>query len=110
MKTLALEAFGYFNSARTAVQGKLPSWSSYSFAIRQKLFHDKASIALTASNPFNEYVIMKTNLTGEDFTLKNTRKVAFRSFGINLTYKFGKMKFQNEREEENNNLMNGPGF
>jgi len=110
MKTLALEVFGNFNSARTAVQGKLPSWSSYSFAIRQKLFHDKASIAFTTNNPFNEYVIMKTNLAGEGFTLTSTRKVAFRSFGINLTYKFGKMKFQNEREDENNNLMNGPGF
>jgi len=110
LKSLALEVFGNFNSARTAVQGKLPSWSSYSFAIRQKLFHDKASIALTTSNPFNEYVIMKTNLAGEGFTLTSTRKVAFRSFGINLTYKFGKMKFQNASEDENNNLLNGQGF
>ena len=110
MKTLALEVFGNFNSARTAVQGKMPSWKSYSFAIRQKLFHDKASIAFTTNNPFNEYVIMKTDLAGEDFTLTSTRKIAFRSFGINFTYKFGKLKFQNEREEENNNLMNPPGF
>ncbi len=110
LKSLALEVFGNFNSARTAVQGKLPSWSSYSFAIRQKLFHDKASIAFTTSNPFNEYVIMKTNLAGENFTMTSTRKVAFRSFGINLTYKFGKIKFQNASEDENNNIMNGPGF
>jgi hypothetical protein len=53
---------------------------------------------------------MKTDLAGEDFTLTSTRKIAFRSFGINFTYKFGKLKFQNEREEENNNLMNPPGF
>jgi outer membrane receptor protein involved in Fe transport len=110
LKTLALEVFGNFNSARTAVQGKLPSWSSYSLAIRQKLFHDKASVAITANNAFNEYVIMKTNLTGQNFTLTSTRKIAFQSFGINLTYKFGKMKFQNVREDENNNPMNNPGF
>jgi outer membrane receptor protein involved in Fe transport len=110
LKTLAFEAFGNFNSARTAVQGKLPSWSSYSLAIRQKLFHDKASIAFTANNAFNEYVIMKTNLTGENFTLTSTRKIAFQSFGINLTYKFGKMKFESVREEENSNPLNGPGF
>jgi len=106
IKTLAIEAFGNFNSARTAVQGKLPSWSSYSLAIRQKLFHDKASIAFTANNAFNEYVIQKTNLTGTNFSLVSTRKVAFQSFGLNLTYKFGKMKFQNAKEDENNNLMN----
>jgi ferric enterobactin receptor len=110
LKTLAFEVFGNFNSARTAAQGKLPSWSSYSVAIRQKLFHDKASIAFTTNNPFNEYVIMKSNLTGENFTLISTRKLAFRSFGINLTYKFGKMKFESVREDENNNPLNTPGF
>lgn len=109
-KTLALELFGNFNSARTAVQGKYPAWTSYSLAIREKLFHDKASIALTANNPFNEYVILKTNLAGENFMLTSTRKIAFQSFGLNLTYKFGKMKFESVREEENNNPMNGPGF
>lgn len=110
IKTLALEIFGNFNSPRTSVQGKLPSWSSYSLAIRKKLFHDKASIAFTANNPFNEYVILKTNLTGEDFTLVSTRKIAFQSFGLNLTYKFGKMKFEAIREDENNNPVNVPGF
>jgi len=110
LKTLAFEAFGFFNSAGTSVQGKLPSWSSYSLAIRQKLFHDKASIAFTASNPFNQYVILTTNLAGQNFTLTGNRKVAFQSFGLNLTYKFGHMKFQGMKEDENNNLMNGPGF
>ena len=110
IKSLALEIFGNFNSARTAVQGKYPSWTSYSFAIRKKFFHDKASLAFTTNNPFNEYVIMKTNLAGENFTLTSTRKIAFQSFGLNLTYKFGKMKFESVREDENNNPMNGPGF
>ena len=110
IKSLALEVFGNFNSARTAVQGKVPSWSSYSFAIRKKFFSDNASIAFTTNNPFNEYVIQKTSLTGQNFTLYSTRKIAFRSFGLNLTYKFGKMKFKSEREEDNNNMMNGPGF
>jgi outer membrane receptor protein involved in Fe transport len=110
MKSLALEIFGNFNSARTAVQGKYPAWTSYSFAIRKKFFHDKVSIAFTTNNPFNEYVIMKTNLAGDNFTLTSTRKIAFQSFGINLTYKFGKMKFESVREDENNNPMNGPGF
>ncbi len=109
IKSLALEVFGNFNSARTTAQGKNPSWSSYSIAIRQKLFKDKGSIAVTASNPFNEFVYQKSNLTGENFITTSTRRIAFRSFGINFTYKFGKMKFRNEREQDNN-LMEGPGF
>jgi len=110
LKSLALEVFGNFNSARTSAQGKVPSWSSYNFAIRKMILHDKGSIAFTTSNPFNEFVYQKTDLTGTNFTVNSTRKIAFRSFGINFTYKFGKMKFRNEREEDNNNLMNGPGF
>ena len=109
LKSLALEVFGNFNSARTSAQGKMPSWSSYSFAIRKKIFHDKGSIAFTTSNPFNEFVYQKTDLTGQNFTVNSTRKLAFRSFGINFTYKFGKMKFRNEREQDNN-LMEPQGF
>jgi len=109
LKSLALEIFGNFNSARTAVQGKVPSWTSYSFAIRKKLFHDNASIAFTTNNPFDEYVIQKTSLTGQ--TSPSTVPAnSLPLLRINLTYKFGKMKFRNEREDENNNLMNGPGF
>jgi hypothetical protein len=55
-------------------------------------------------------VIQKTDLAGDGFSLTSTRKIAFRSFGINFTYKFGKMKFLNEREDQNNNQMNDPGF
>jgi outer membrane receptor protein involved in Fe transport len=109
LKSLAFEVFGNFNSPRTSIQGKTPSFSSYSLAIRQKLFHDKASIAFTASNPFNTYIYQKTSLTGENFTVNSTRKVAFQSFGINFTYKFGKMKFKGEREQDNN-LMEPQGF
>jgi hypothetical protein len=88
----------------------MPSWTTYNLAIRKKIFHERGSIAFTTSNPFNEYVNQETNLAGENFVFNSTRKIAFRSFGINFTYKFGRMKFRNEREEENNNLMNPPGF
>jgi hypothetical protein len=109
-KGLAIEIFGNFNSPRTSAQGKTPSWSSYNLAMRKKLFQDKASIAFTASNPFDQYINQETSLQGDNFVLHSTRKIAFRSFGFNFTYKFGKMKFRNEREDDNNNLMNGPGF
>ena len=109
IKDLAFEVFGNFNSPRTTVQGKMPSFTSYSLAIRKQFFHQKGSIAFTTSNPFSKYVYQKTDLTGDNFTTTSTRKVAFRSFGLNFTYKFGKMKFRNEREEDNN-LMNPQGM
>jgi len=106
--TLILELFGNFNSKRINAQGSMPSFSTYNFAFRKQLFKN-ASIAATATNFFNEYVNQKTNLTGDNFTLINVRQLPYRSFGINFTYKFGKLKFKKEKEPEDINLTEPPG-
>ncbi len=107
--TLIIELFGNFNSPRINAQGTMPSFTTYNFAFRKQLFHKKSSIAITATNPFNEYVNQKTNLTGDNFTISNTRQLPYRSFGINFTYKFGRLKFKKEKEVEDINLTNPPG-
>ncbi len=107
-KTLVIEFFGNFNSPRINAQGTMPSFTTYNFAFRKQLFNKKASVAVTAANPFNKYVNQETKLTGENFTLDNMRQLPFRSFGINFTYKFGKLEFKKEKEAEDNNLTNPP--
>ena len=98
---LVAEAYGNFSSARTEVQGKYPSFSTYSMAIRKIMLQKKVSIALTATNPFNKYVNQPTQLTGQGFVLNSTRQIPFRSFGIAISYKFGKLEFKKEKEENN---------
>ncbi|MBN9297094.1 MAG: TonB-dependent receptor [Filimonas sp.] len=98
---LAAEFFGNFNSARNEVQGKYPSITTYSFAVRKMFWNKKASLALTATNPFNEYVTQRTELYGPNFTTYTTRKIPFRSVGINFTWKFGLLEFKKEREMNN---------
>jgi ferric enterobactin receptor len=107
--TLSMELFGNYNSQRITVQGKLPAFLTYNFAIRKQLFNKKASIALTATNPFNKYVRQATELAGTDFTLYTVRELPYRSFGINFTYKFGKLEFKKQKEAEDVNLTNPPG-
>ena len=107
---LAFEFFGNFNSTRTNIQGKVPSFTSYSLAIRKQLFKKKASIAIISTNPFNTYVNQKTDLTGDNFTLTTLRQVPYRSFGINFTFKFGNLKFKPQKNEEHNEIMNPPEF
>ncbi|MFI5133216.1 MAG: TonB-dependent receptor domain-containing protein [Chitinophagales bacterium] len=106
-KTLAGEFFGNFNSARHQAQGRYPSFTTYSFALRKQFANKKASIALTASNPFSEYVKQRTVVFGPNFTINSLRQVPFRSFGINFTWKFGKLEFKKDKEEnsDNNNTM-----
>jgi ferric enterobactin receptor len=106
---LVVEAMGNFNSSRLNAQGKMPSFTFYNVAFRKQFLKKKASFALTANNFFDKYVSMKTDLTGTNFSIVNYRKIPFRSFGFNFTYKFGKMEFKNEHRAEDN-MMAPPGI
>jgi ferric enterobactin receptor len=101
--TLAGEFFANFNSPRNELQGKYPSFSSYTFAFRKQIWKKKGSIALTATNIFSEYLNQTSVLTGPDFTVNSTRKIPFRSIGINFTWKFGKLEFKKEKPENSDN-------
>lgn len=105
-KMLSAEVFGNFNSPRINAQGVQPSFTTYNLAVRQLLFKRNGSIALTATNPFHQYVPQKTELTGINFTTISTLQLPYRSFGINFTYKFGKMEFKKQKELEDVNLTN----
>jgi hypothetical protein len=101
--TLVLEFFGNFNSARNEIQGRYPSFTSYNFAARKQFWNKKASIAFTTTNPFNLYVNQATELSGTNFTLDALRRIPYRSFGLNFTYKFGKLEFKKDKEEPKDN-------
>lgn len=97
--TLIGEAFGNFNSARNELQGKYPSFTSYTIALRKQFWKKKGSLALTANNIFNEYVNQPTILYGTNFTTNSLRRIPFRSIGLNFTWKFGKLEFKKNEEE-----------
>ena len=90
-----------FAAARST--GRYPSFATYSFAIRKQFWDKKGSVALSAINPFSKYVLQETNIFGPGFTAVNNRKVPFRSVSINFTWKFGKLTFKKEPENNNNN-------
>lgn len=98
---VAAEFFGNFNSARNEVQGKYPSFTTYSLAVRKQFWNKKASLALTAINPFNEYVNQRLEIYGPNFTTTSVRKIPFRSIGLNFTWKFGLLEFKKDKEGGN---------
>ena len=102
--TLAAEGFGNFNSARHEAQGRYPSFTTYSLAIRKQIWKKKGSIALNATNPFSKYVTQRTELFGPDFNISGYRQIPFRSIGINFTWKFGKLEFKKDKEKPNDSL------
>jgi ferric enterobactin receptor len=99
------EFFGNFRSPSHEIQGSSTAFITYSFAFRKLVWNKKGSIGFTTTNPFNKYVDQKTKLTGQNFSLVNDRKIPYRSFGITVSYTFGKLEFKKAKEEvvdENN--------
>jgi ferric enterobactin receptor len=100
-KDLIVELFGNYNSSFTNVQGKTPHFISYNFALRKLFLNKMASFGFTTTNPFSQYVNQVSTVTGANFTTYNLRQVPFRSFGISLMYKFGKLEFKKEKQNDN---------
>ena len=102
--SLVTEFFCNFSSLRHEVQGTYPSFTSYTIALRKQFWQKKGSIAITATNPFSENLDQKTTLFGPNFTVNNERLIPFRSIGINFSWKFGKLEFKKDKEENDSNL------
>jgi ferric enterobactin receptor len=100
---LTAELFGNYNSSQRTIQGTRPVFAFYNVAVRKQFWNKKASIGLTASDPFAKYVDQTSVTNGANFTQTNLRQIPFRSFGITLSYKFGKLEFKKEKEKEDNN-------
>jgi ferric enterobactin receptor len=99
---LTAEVFGNYNSSQKNIQGTRPAFGFYTLALRKELFHSKASLGITATNPFNKYVDQTATLYGSNFTQTSLRKVPYQSFGITLSYKFGKLEFKGKERENSN--------
>ena len=48
-----------------------------------------------------------STISAENYSSVSIRQIPLRSFGISFTYKFGKLEFsKNKEQENNNNFMN----
>jgi len=97
------EAFGNYNSSQKNIQGIRPAFFSYNFAVRKQFINKKASIGLTAADPFNQFIDQRATTYGTNFNQSALRAVPYRTFGISLSYKFGKLEFKKEKEKDDNN-------
>jgi len=102
-KDLAAEFFINYRSSQRTIQGYNPGFLFYNFAVRKQLFNKKASIGLTAANPFNQYVNVASSTFGPNFNQTSLRQIPLRSFGISLTYKFGKLDFKKDKDQPQDN-------
>lgn len=108
-KSLVAEGFANYNPPSNNVQGRQPQFFAYTLAMRKFFNNKKASIGITATNPFSSYIRQETTVVNSGYTSANTRLVPYQSFGINFSYKFGKLEFKKAKEEDNNFIKNPDG-
>ncbi|RWY55519.1 TonB-dependent receptor domain-containing protein [Mucilaginibacter gilvus] len=103
---LTAEAFANYNSSQKNLQGSRPYFFFYNFAVRKQFLNKKASLGLVAANPFTHYITQKSTTYGSTFNQLSIRQVPLQSFGISLSYKFGKLEFSKDKEKdkEDNNM------
>lgn len=94
------EAFGNYNSSSRTLQGNRPQFFWYNMAVRKQFWDKKASIGLVASNAFSKYINQSSTTAGPGFSQASLRQLPLRSFGITLSYKFGKLEFSKNKDKE----------
>jgi len=99
-KDLSAEVFGNYNSPKVGVQGSGASFLFYTMAVRKQFMAKNASIALSATDPFNRYINQSSAISQSGNRQYTLRRVPYRSFGITFSYKFGNLKFDHKNEEK----------
>ncbi|HEY2581305.1 MAG TPA: TonB-dependent receptor [Mucilaginibacter sp.] len=98
----AAEFFINYRSSQKSIQGTNPAFYFYNLAVRKQLMNKKFSIGLTAANPFNKYMNLNATTYGPNFNQSSLRQIPLQSFGVTLSYKFGKLEFKKDNKEDNN--------
>ena len=106
------DIFGFANSPRQTLQGRIPSFSMMSLGIKKEIWNKKGSIGITIVDPFNETKRFQSELEGPTFFQTTDFRLPFRSFGINFSYTLGKLDFkakQRRSKIRNSDLKEGDG-
>lgn len=87
------ELWGVVNAPKRTFQGKTDMMYFYGGAVKKEILKKNATIGLNVLNPFSRDLNIKTtNSTVNSYQNTNIH-YPLRSFGINFSYKFGKMNF-----------------
>ena len=106
-KGFKADFFGFFQAPRFTLQGQNPSFSIFGIGFRKE-FKDW-SLGIRIIEPFFENKSFDSDIAGDGFRQVSSFTIPFRSFGLNLRYKFGKVDFKERRSKVRNTDAKGGG-
>jgi len=102
------ELFGVVNSPRRTYQGKTDAMFFYGASFKKDILNKKGSIGINTLNPFHRDLNIKTvnNSIDPTGTVYQSTDIYYplRSFGINFSYSFGKLKFTEKKKIKNDDI------
>jgi hypothetical protein len=102
-----LELSGFWRSGGKGIQGREPQFYIYNIAFRKLFWNDNGSLGVTATNIFSRDIKQVSTITTDNSTSRNVQAIPFRSFGMSFTYKFGKMRSQTNRNNDDDSFGGG---
>ncbi len=103
--TLKADFFGFFQAPRFTLQGQNPSFSIFGFGLRKEF--GKASLGIRIIEPFSANKAFNSDIQGNGFRSVSSFVLPFRSFGLNFSYKFGKVDFKSRKSKIKNTDQKG---
>ncbi|QIL40319.1 TonB-dependent receptor [Pedobacter sp. HDW13] len=102
------ELFGVVNSPRRTYQGKTDAMIFYGASFKKDILNKKGSIGVNTLNPFTKDLHIQTvnNSIMNAVTINQSQNIYYplRSFGVNFSYSFGKLKFTEKKKIKNDDI------
>lgn len=94
------EIFGVYNASKKTFQGTTGAMTFYGGALKKDIMKKKATIGVNMLNPFTRDLHLRTINQGTDFLQSTNIYYPLRSFGVNFSYKFGKVTFSQPKKKK----------
>jgi hypothetical protein len=101
---IIIDMFGFARPRQQTLQGFSPGFSIFGLGAKKEIWDKRGSIGISMIEPFKKRKPFVSEARNDNFYQKNVFEIPFRSFGINFSYKFGKLDYkQKQRKSKINN-------
>lgn len=97
------EIFGVYNSEKRVFQNTSGPMVFYGGAFKKDIMKKKATVGINVLNVFSRDLHIRNESKGDTFLQSTNIYYPLRSFGVNFSYKFGKVSFTSKKKKGINN-------